>query len=107
MHLRKVSLALLLALLIPACSERPPIPESKFVNFYIQLQLMDARYGNDIARQKAKADSLMSAFGLDKKLFDSTMAWYGKRPDRWEKFFAKVKQRLAEMKPQFVKPKSR
>lgn len=107
MPLRKISLVFLLAALVPACVEKPPVPENKFVDFYIQLQLVNVRYGNNVAQQKAKADSLMEAFGLDRKLFDSTMAWFSKRPERWEKFFAKVKRRLSEMKPEFVKPKRR
>ena len=107
MRLRKISLLLLLALLIPACTERPPVRESKFVDFYIQLQLVNARTGNNVAEQKAEADSLMHAFGLDRKLVDSTMSWYGKRPDRWQEFFAEVKKRLSEMKPEYVKPKRR
>ncbi len=93
----------MLALLFPACADKPPIPESKFVEFYIQLQMLDAQYGKDSAVQKQKVDSLMNAFEIKKTLFDSTIAWYGKKPERWDNFFAQVKQRLAEMKPDYVR----
>ncbi len=107
MHLNKFSLLLVLALLLPACSEKPPVPEEKFVDFYINLQLLDARYGNDAALQKTKADSLMKAFSISHEILDSTMAWYGKRPDRWQEFFTEVNRRLERMKPEYVRKKPR
>lgn len=107
MHLRKISLALLLALLIPACADKPPIPEEKFVEFYIRLQLIDTQYGANAALQKEKVDSLMTAFEISKDEFDSTMSWYGRKPERWERFFSEVNRKLAGMKPDFVKQKRR
>ena len=107
MLLRKINFILIIALLIPACSEKPPIPEEKLVDFYIQLQLLDAQYAKDSALQKTKADSVMRAFKINKSLFDSTIAWYNKRPDQWESFFEEVNQRLAEMKPDYVRMKRR
>lgn len=107
MPLRRISLTLLLALLIPACAEKPPVPEEKFADFYIHLQLIDTQYGKNSALQAHKVDSLMNAFRIDKKLYDSTMAWYERRPERWDSFFAEVKRKLAQMKPEFVKPKRR
>lgn len=83
------------------------MPEKKFVEFYINLQLLDSRYGNDAAIQKVKADSLMKAFAIDKKLLDSTLSWYGKRPDRWQEFFDEVNHRLDEIKPKEVRKKRR
>jgi hypothetical protein len=100
---RRISLLLVMAFLLPACAEKPPIPQPKFVDLYIQLQFLDAQYGQDSAVQKLKADSLLSAFGINRALFDSTIAWYSKNPERWDDFFAQVKQRLAEMKPAYVK----
>jgi Domain of unknown function (DUF4296) len=107
MLLRRINFILIIALLIPACTEKPPIPEEKLVDFYIQLQLLDAQYAKDSAIQKAKADSLMGAFKINKTLFDSTMSWYDRRPDRWESFFGEVNKRLAEMKPDYVRMKRR
>lgn len=107
MRRRKNNLLLLLALLVPACSEKPPIPEPKLVDFYIRLQMIDAQYGKDAALQRQKADSLMAAFKIDKAGFDSTMSWYSSRPERWEEFFAEVKQRLAEIKPDYVRSQRR
>ncbi len=104
---KKISLVLALALLVAACSEKPPIPENEFVDFYIRLQLIDAQYGTDAALQKQKADSLMMAFKIDRDLFDSTMSWYGKKPERWEKFFAEVRDRLAKMRPDYVRTQRR
>lgn len=107
MSLRRISLVLFLAFLLPACSGGPPVPEEKFVDFYIRLQLLDARYGADVAVQKEKADSLMNACHIDRTLFDSTMSWYSKRPERWQRFFSRVDKRLADMKPGYVRRKPR
>ncbi len=105
--LRRFSFAVVLALLIPACAEKPPVPEERFADFYIHLQLIDAEYGTDSVRQVQKVDSLMKAFRIDKKLLDSTMAWYGRKPERWKRFFADVKHKLAQMKPDYVTSKRR
>jgi hypothetical protein len=107
MSLGRISLVLFLALLLPACSGGPPVPEDKFVDFYIHLQMLDARYGADVTLQKEKADSLMNACHIDKTLLDSTLSWYNKRPDRWQKFYSRVEKRLAEIKPDYVRRKSR
>jgi Domain of unknown function (DUF4296) len=107
MAARKISLLLLLSVLIPACAEKPPIPEKKLVDFYIQLQFLDAQYGTDAALQKQKVDSLMKAFNIDKTVFDSTMSWYDKRPEKWEEFFFSVQKKLSEMKPDYIKSRHR
>ena len=69
--------------------------------------MLDARYGADVALQKEKADSLMNSYHIDKALLDSTLSWYNRRPERWQKFFSRVEKRLAEIKPDYVRQKSR
>lgn len=105
--LGRISLLVALSLLISACVHKPPVPEEKFVDFYIHLQIIDTQFGTDSTRQAQKVDSLMKAFQMDKKLFDSTMAWYERKPELWEKFFAEVKRRLAQIKPEYVRPTRR
>ncbi len=94
----EIKLLLILALFLPSCASKPPVNEEKFADFYVGLQLVDAKYGGDSRVQKEKADSLMKANGFDQGLLDSTMRWYSKKPERWADFFRKVDLRLKKMK---------
>ncbi len=69
--------------------------------------MIDTRFGTDSTLHAEKVDSLMKASGINKELYDSTMAWYGRKPERWSEFFVEVKRKLAQMKPKYVKPKRR
>ncbi len=105
MHRRRISFLILLVLLIPACSEKPPIPEKKFVELYVQLQLLDAQYGGQPAVQKAKVDSLLRSFKVNDSLVSSALSWYGQDPERWQKFFTDVQERVAEVRGLYLKQK--
>ena len=107
MVLRKISLIVLSALALQACSHKTTFSEKNFVGFYVQLQLTDVQYGNQPAVKKVKVDSLMHAFNLNDSLVNSALAWYGEKPERWEKFVADVQARVDEMRKHYVKPKSR
>jgi len=104
MAARKIELLLFLALLVSSCAEKPPIPQNKFVEIYVQLQLIGARYGNDPALQKSKSDSLLKAFDVDRPLVDSTLSWYSRDPDRWHDFFEVVERRFDEIRHDYPGP---
>ncbi|HEY9166848.1 MAG TPA: DUF4296 domain-containing protein [Candidatus Kryptonia bacterium] len=95
---RRLSLVLASALLIVSCAPRSPIPHAKFVELYVRLQLIDARYGKDPLIQKAMADSLLKAFNVDQKLIDSTIAWYGRDPERLRSFFDDAQKKMEELR---------
>jgi hypothetical protein len=101
----KIRFLVLLALLVPACSEKPPIPEKEFVELYVQLQLLDAQYGHQPALQKVKVDSLLRAFKVNDSLVGSALSWYGQEPERWRKFFAHVQERVNEIKGLYLNQK--
>ncbi|MCL4539582.1 MAG: hypothetical protein M1378_08315 [Bacteroidetes bacterium] len=107
MALRRISLVVLSALALQACSQKTTFSQKNFVGFYVQLQLTDVQYGNQPAVKKVKVDSLMYAFNLNDSLVNSALAWYGEKPERWEKFVADVQARVDEMRKHYVKPKSR
>ncbi|MCL4511452.1 MAG: DUF4296 domain-containing protein [Bacteroidetes bacterium] len=102
---RKIKFLLLLAFLIPACSQKPPISQKEFVEFYVQLHLIDAQYSKEPMLEKAKVDSLMRAFNIDDSLVNSALSWYGKEPERWKIFFADVQKRLEQIRKEYLKPK--
>lgn len=107
MGLRRISLLALIVFSLPACSEKAPFSQEGFVDFYVQLQLVDVQYGKQPAVQKEKVDSLMHAYSLNDSLVNSMISWYGKKPERWEKFVSQVERRVAEMRKQYIKPQSR
>lgn len=104
---RKISFLLLFVLMFPSCSERTPFSEKNFVDFYVQLQMIDAQYGKQPILQKEKVDSLMRAHDLNDSLVNSALSWYGEKPERWEKFAAQVQARVDEMRKHYIKPKPR
>lgn len=107
MHPGRIGLLALLVFLLPACSQKPPFSQKDFVDFYVQLQLANARYGKQPVLHKEKIDSLMHAYSLNDSLVNSIISWYGEKPDRWKMFIAQVQQRVDELKKQYVRPKRR
>jgi len=102
--LREITKTLiLLTLMIPACSERPPIPQKDFVDLYVQLHLLDAQYGSQPAVQKLKADSLMHAFNVNDSLVKAALTWYGQDPERWQGFFSDVQERMKAVRKIYLK----
>jgi len=104
MALRRIKYLLLLAFLAAGCSDKPPIPENQFADYYVQLQLIDSHYSAQPVVQKAKADSLTRSFHLNDSLVSSQISWYGKDPARWDDFFGKVSSRLDTFRKRYAKP---
>ena len=106
LHLRLETMLLigiLVAVVLSSCSEKPPIPEKEFAEIYVQLQLFDAQYAAQPSVQKAKVDSLLKAFKVDKNLIDSTLSWYSRNPERWNKFFADVQTRMNKIRTAYLR----
>ena len=93
------------AVLFVSCSDKPPIPGKKFVEVYVQLQLLNVQYASQPASHKTKLDSLFKTFGVTDSLISSTMAWYSKDPERWQAFYTEVQKRMSGIKPAYVKEK--
>ncbi len=107
MDLRKTSLLALMLLILPSCSEKVPFSQKKFVDFYVQLQMVDVQYGRQPQLHKEKVDSLMRVYELNDSLVNRALSWYAEKPDRWEKFVAQVQQRVSELRKIYIKPKTR
>lgn len=75
------------------------------MEFYVQLQLIDAQYAKEPLLQKAKVDSLMHAFNVNDSLVNSALTWYGQKSERWRIFFADVQNRLNEIKGDYLRQK--
>jgi|GEM_PF-2163553 hypothetical protein len=106
MRLVIFSLFFAFSMLFEACVDHPPIPEEKFVNIYVQLQLLDIQYGQHYAVHHEKIDSLLRSYNVSKEEVKSTLDWYNRSPERWKTFFAKVESKIGtKSKNSFVIPR--
>jgi len=101
----RLSLMFLSVSLFFSCSDKPPIREGDFVEIYVQLQLTDAQYSAQPSVQKAKVDSLLKAFNVNDSLVNSTLSWYSRKPERWQKFFGDVQNRMSGIKAAYLREK--
>jgi len=84
------------AILLASCAEKPPIPENKFADLYVRLQLLDVQYSVRPAVQKAKVDSLLHEFNVNDSLINTELSWYGKNSEKWQSFFAAAQEKLSQ-----------
>ncbi len=103
--LRSFASLFLCAFFLASCADKPPFPEKDFVEVYIQLQLLDARWASQPLIQKAEADSVLKAFNLNDSLVDSMLSWYNRKPERWSEFFGRVQSRMKEIKTAYLPQK--
>ncbi len=90
-------------LLLASCAEKPPIPEKKFSDIYVALQLLDAQFAAHPTVEKAKVDSLLRTFKANDSLIDAELSWYSKNPEHWQTFFANVQEKLKGERGAYVK----
>ncbi len=98
MRLAIFDLIVFSALFASGCSEQSPITETKFIDIYVNLQLINAECGNNTTLQESRADSLMRSYGVTTALLDSTISWYNKRPSLWNGILAEANRRLMVMR---------
>ncbi|MGC8594121.1 MAG: DUF4296 domain-containing protein [Candidatus Kryptoniota bacterium] len=106
MRLAAISLIFASGILFGGCVERPPIPEEKFAKIYVQLQLLDIRYGQQNELHREKIDSLLRSFDVSREQVKSTIDWYSRSPERWKSLFVKVESEIGSRnKNSFIVPR--
>ncbi len=103
---REIKFLVLLAILFASCAEKPPIPEQKFADLYVHLQLLDAQFVAQPAMEKVKVDSLLHALSVNDSLINEELSWYGKNPEKWQNFFSDVQSKLKEINSAYFRPKA-
>ncbi len=96
----------LCALLFASCEDKPPVPEQKFADLYVRLQLLELQFAGQPAMEKLKDDSLLRALNLNNNVINAELSWYSKNPERWQHFFSDVQRRLGEIKNAYIQPKA-
>jgi hypothetical protein len=80
------------------------IPEEKFIILLADYHLAQGISSTSTFIQKTKnikqlsvSDSIISEYGYNKAIFDSTISWYAADPDKFEVIYDKVITRLSRM----------
>ena len=97
-----------MAILILACSNnRLPkgiLTEKKITPVLVEIHLAEGvysqRYAQQITRENYPEDlylSILKKFKLDRKIFEASVLYYGKHPDKYKPVYDEVLNRLNEM----------
>ena len=97
-----------MAILIFACSEnRLPkgiLTEKQIIPVMVEIHLAEAvynqRFAQQITRENYQEDlylSVLKKFKLDRKVFEASVLYYGKHPDKYKPVYDEVLNRLNEM----------
>lgn len=106
----RVTLAIGLVLMLSGCSGKPKnvLSENKMVSLVADLELaesyfrMDASDSYDENTKSAVLEGILQKHGLTKAEFDSTMTWYGKNSDVYQKLLEKVDRELSDRQARIV-----
>jgi len=97
----EIAIACAIAVTVVSCSDRPDsvLSESETVSLIADLQLADACSGFGAAPTSGGecgrlADGVLAAHGVTREQLDSTIAWYGRNIDDFDKLYDKVDKEL-------------
>ena len=101
-------LLLLMAILAMSCGHRrygEIIPSKKLVNVLVDIHLADGIAVENMSPVNKRAlldsaslyESVFNKYGVTRAIFDSTMSFYSKHPDDFQKVYNKVTAKLKRM----------
>lgn len=74
-------------LILTACSEKPPIPEEKFIKVYVDmLVIQDTTTANNFSIDSAKA-IVLTRHNISEQEYDDMISYYNSEPEKWITFF--------------------
>lgn len=102
------SLIILMAILILACSNnklpKGVLTEKEITPVLVELHLAEAiynqRYALEVSRDNYQEDlylTILKKYKLDRKIFEASVLYYGKHPDKYKPVYDEVLNRLNEM----------
>lgn len=81
------SFLVLIIIFILACSEKPPIPEDKFIKVYTDLLvIVDTTSANNFSIDSVKT-VVFDRYNITSKQYTETINYYNSEPEKWEVFF--------------------
>lgn len=111
-RLAEIAFACVLTVAHVSCSDRPDsvLSEDETVSLIADLQLADACSGfggapTSEGDRTRMADGVLAAHGVTREQLDSTIAWYGRNIDDFDKLYAKV-DRVLEARRKRLLPES-
>jgi len=93
-----VVLLIFIALFNLACEKKPPIPEEKFVEVYVDLLIVQDTTRTDSLSLDSLQSIVFTRHNITAKAYDGTISYYNSKPKRWEEFFNKALSYAEELK---------
>ncbi len=101
-------LIIITAILVLSCSDnkipKGILTEKEITPALVELHLADAiyaqRYVQKVTRENYQEDlylSVLKKYKLNQKVFEASVLYYGKHPDRYKPIYDEVLNRLSEM----------
>jgi hypothetical protein len=101
---------LFLMLLLVACNQPPKgvLSESRMENVLVEVHLLEGTFDANAYPQDSELKKYYYKYVLDKQKvsvasFDSSIHWYLKHPDVYERIYTKVEKRLNQKKADLEK----
>ena len=92
--------------LLPGCSQNNNIDEDKFVKVYTDILVAQDTLKAAVYNFDSLKTAVFKRYGITGKDYNSTIDYYNKDPQRWEKFFNKVTEYVEKLRDNSI-PKGR
>ncbi len=96
--IRHLLFLLLLTTIIVSCSEENPIPEDKLIDIYVDILIAQ----DTVAAESVPIDSIktmvLAKYDVNDSLYNFTIQYYNRHPERWEKFFNRAIEYVEKLK---------
>ncbi len=90
-------------MLFPSCNNSKVIPEEKFVRLYTDLVIAQDTTAGEYKRMVKIRSGVFNRYDISEKEYETTLAYYNAKPERWEIFFEKVTSHVEVLKQKAAK----
>ena len=99
----KYCLLIISALFFACCGTKPPIPEDKFIQAYVDLLILKDTTNTGISSFDSLKTEVYKKHNLTFEQYNSTLNFYKSNPDKWEEVFDKAIAYAETMRDSSVK----
>jgi hypothetical protein len=96
----KIILLFVSLILLSACDEKPPIPEKKFLDLYVDLLIIqDTTTAANFSIDSVKT-VVLDRYDISNEQYDSMIKFYNSNPEKWITFFDSATAYVERLKPE-------
>jgi len=83
----------LLSLVVCGCKSKERLDEDTFVNVYTDLIIAE----DTVDVSKNFKNEIFKKYNISEKTYTNTVNYYNDKPEKWQKFFEKVEDKVTNM----------